>query len=98
PVQLRSFPTRRSSDLLTVAAGGALQALPAGKVARIMTGAPLPTGADTVLMREETESPSADTVVFKRVPPVGENVRKRGEDLMEGDRKSTRLNSSHSQI
>jgi len=63
-----------------------------GQCARIMTGAPLPPGAEAVVMVEDTdfkvrfsESIAPKTVtVFQSVRP-GENVRQRGDDLHEGD-------------
>jgi molybdopterin molybdotransferase len=72
-----------------------IEDVPAGKVAtrsvgpgqaiRIMTGAPVPQGADTVVKVEETE-PSGDTVrIFKEVER-GANIRPQGEDVRKGDR------------
>ncbi len=63
-----------------------------GQAARIMTGAQLPTGADTVIPVEDTDFNSRDagtsapqTVSFSRSPRAGENVRLRGMDLHAGD-------------
>jgi molybdopterin molybdotransferase len=50
---------------------------------RIYTGAHLPMGADSVLMQEETMK-SGDSVTLLRAPRVGENVRRRGEDVERG--------------
>jgi molybdopterin molybdotransferase len=65
-------------------------ALPKGSVAhgqavRIMTGAPIPPGADTVVMVEDTEKADEDVRVFQGIPP-GENIRRAGEDVKKGDR------------
>lgn len=71
-----------------------IEDVPAGKVAsktagrgqaiRIMTGAPIPKGADTVVKVEDTE-PSADSVrIFKEVER-GANIRPQGEDVKKGD-------------
>lgn len=71
-----------------------IEDVPAGKVAaktvgpgqaiRIMTGAPIPKGADTVVKVEETE-PSEHTVkIFKEVERGG-NIRPQGEDVKKGD-------------
>ncbi len=64
-----------------------------GKTARIMTGAPLPDGADAVLPVEDTDFPYRDAsaplpkqVTFYRFPLAEENVRPRGQDLRAGDR------------
>jgi molybdopterin molybdotransferase len=67
--------------------------LQAGQCARIMTGAPLPPGADAVVMVEDTDfqmrasgTPAPRTVsVYKPVQP-GENVRHIGDDLHAGDK------------
>jgi len=55
-----------------------------GQCARIMTGAPLPAGADTVVMQEQVER-AGDTIVVRGVRPRGDNVRAAGEDLRRGD-------------
>jgi molybdenum cofactor synthesis domain-containing protein len=56
-----------------------------GEAARIMTGAPLPDGADCVCMKEEAiVDPSGQTVRIERTIPVGEYVRAPGEDVQIG--------------
>jgi len=50
---------------------------------RIMTGAAMPFGADTVVRFEDTES-TGDTVRILRVPAKGRNVRLAGEDILAG--------------
>lgn len=52
---------------------------------RIMTGAPIPQGADTVLKVEDTE-PSGETVRVFKPEPRGANIRPRGEDVKRGER------------
>jgi molybdopterin molybdotransferase len=64
-------------------AGAAPLALAAGSAARIFTGAPLPHGADTVVMQEDTTSEGA-WVRLGTAPMRGSHVRKRGEDLARG--------------
>lgn len=54
-----------------------------GTCARIMTGAPLPEGADAVVMQEKT-APNGELVRFDDAPRPGANVRKRGEDIEAG--------------
>ena len=56
----------------------------AGEAIRIMTGAPIPQGADTVLKVDDTE-PSADSVRVFKPEPRGANIRPRGEDVRKGD-------------
>jgi molybdopterin molybdotransferase len=73
-----------------LAGGDDVGAVPAGKVVRIMTGAPMPEGPDSVVIRENTdESEVGDddrgTVAIRSAPKVGANVRRRGEDVQEGD-------------
>ena len=68
---------------LRVAAGDAPSILPAGSAARIFTGAPLPEGADTVVMQEYCRADGSD-VVIDSVPPRGEHVRLAGWDLKAG--------------
>ena len=58
-------------------------ALPAGCAARIMTGAPLPEGADCVLMQELTDSGEETVQLYAAVKPL-QNVVFRGEDVAAG--------------
>ena len=64
-------------------AGAAPLVLAPGAAARIFTGAPLPQGADTVVMQEDTTREGAQ-VRFSSQPKRGSHVRKRGEDLAHG--------------
>lgn len=57
--------------------------LPAGAAMRIFTGAPLPPGADTVVMQENTRR-AGDTVCFTQAAELGRNVRKAGSDVPAG--------------
>src|SRR5687768_14969769 len=69
----------------TVAAGDAPgRALPAGAALRIMTGAPLPAGADRVVPVEDTAG-WGDPVTVRRAPAPGAHVRRRGEIARAGD-------------
>jgi len=56
----------------------------AGQAIRIMTGAPIPQGADTVLKVEDTEQ-TPDTVRVFKPEPRGSNIRPRGEDVRKGE-------------
>jgi len=56
-----------------------------GTAARIMTGAPLPGGADTVVMVEDTES-APDVVLIKKALAKGAHVAPAGEDIKKGER------------
>jgi molybdopterin molybdotransferase len=55
-----------------------------GEAIRIMTGAPVPDGADTVVRVEYTE-PSENGVRIFQPEPQGANIRSKGEDVMEGE-------------
>lgn len=97
--------SRRNPKILEV-----IENLPAGYVAtktlrplqaiRIMTGAPLPKGADAVIMVEDTKTKHLTPEhikIFKEVKP-GENVRYAGEDVKKQEvviRKGAILKSGH---
>lgn len=57
--------------------------LPAGGCIKIMTGAVIPAGADTVVMQEHTAT-QGDMVTLTKAPPVGANIRLAGEDIAIG--------------
>jgi molybdopterin molybdotransferase len=59
------------------------QTVGAGQAARIMTGAPLPPGVDTVVPVEQT-SVQGDDLTVLAPPPAGDNVRRAGEDVCRG--------------
>lgn len=66
-----------------IAAGQVAQALAAGTVARIFTGAPIPAGADAVIMQERAVVTEAG-VTFNAMPQPQENIRAVGEDIQLG--------------
>ena len=82
-----------------VAGGAGSLVVTAGTAARITTGAPLPAGADAVVMVEDTERDfvargpdgggdvggAGDDIVVLRAVEVGENVRPVGQDYGAGD-------------
>ncbi|MCU1671511.1 MAG: molybdenum cofactor synthesis domain protein [Blastococcus sp.] len=57
--------------------------LASGTVQRIMTGAPLPAGADVVVPVELTDG-GTDVVEIRDAPPAGTHLRAAGEDIAEG--------------
>ena len=71
----------------TVAAGSTLDgAVGPGQAARIMTGAPMPDGADAVVMVEKTTlDEAAGTVIIDLSVSEGNHVRRAGEDVEPGD-------------
>jgi molybdopterin molybdotransferase len=72
-----------------IVVGAAFPGLPfagrveSGQAVRIMTGAPLPAGADTVLQAEAAEEAAGRVRVSEAVPP-GRHVGRRGEDIEAG--------------
>jgi molybdopterin molybdotransferase len=61
-----------------------LFALSPGTAMRIMTGAPVPQGADAVVPVEWTDGGVA-TVRIQQAPTRGQHIRRRGEDIRSGD-------------
>ncbi|MDI6752206.1 MAG: molybdopterin molybdotransferase MoeA [bacterium] len=55
-----------------------------GECVRIMTGSPLPSGADAVVMKEDTEEKKERIRILKPLRPL-ENVCSKGEDIQKGD-------------
>ncbi len=64
----------------------------AGQCVRIMTGAVMPDGTDTVIMQEQVEAAGTDTVRIGDGHRPGQNVRQAGEDISAG---GTVLQKSH---
>jgi molybdopterin molybdotransferase len=56
-----------------------------GETVRIFTGAPLPAGADAVVMQEDVDQ-SGDEIVIREPVEPGEYIRRRGEDLATGQK------------
>ena len=71
----------------TIAAGATFDGeVGPGQAARIMTGAPMPLGADAVVMVEKTAlDEAAGAVAVEITVPVGNHVREAGEDVNPGD-------------
>ena len=67
-----------------IPAGAAGHALGVGDAARIFTGAPIPPGADAVLMQEDCEAVDEAHVRCRVVPTPGQWIRRSGEDVMRG--------------
>jgi molybdopterin molybdotransferase len=55
-----------------------------GTAVRIMTGAPIPEGADAVIEFEETEEKNNEVMIYREVP-VSDNIRFAGENIKKGD-------------
>ena len=67
-----------------VPAGVMGQPLHPGNVARIFTGAPVPPGADAVVMQEHTTAHDDGSVTIHQAVTVGTNIRCTGEDITKG--------------
>jgi molybdopterin molybdotransferase len=67
-----------------IPAGSAAEPLAPGSAARIFTGAPIPPGADAVVMQEDTEAAGEQLVRILRVPSAGQWIRRSGEDVAKG--------------
>jgi molybdopterin molybdotransferase len=58
----------------------------AGQATRIMTGAPIPVGADAVVMIERTKMLDGDRVlVEEKLPRSGQNIFRRGSEMRQGE-------------
>lgn len=66
------------------AGGYSARVLASGEAARIMTGAPIPEGADTVVKIEDV-TVDAEGVTFYAPSEKGVNIRRRGEDVVDGE-------------
>jgi molybdenum cofactor synthesis domain-containing protein len=84
---VEGFPARLVVADVVMAGGHTDRRLEPGQAARVMTGAPLPVGADTVCMLEHARAdPSGSAVVIDRPLAGGANVRHAGDDVFPGDR------------
>jgi len=78
PVVLEIIEDIKAGDL----PGKTLQT---GQCARIMTGAPVPVGADAVIRVEETQEAGATAVRINKAVKPGNDIRLRGENMKDGD-------------
>ncbi|NIF83931.1 molybdopterin molybdotransferase MoeA [Comamonas sp. Tr-654] len=81
-----------------IPAGTSPEALVAGSVARIFTGAPVPAGADAIVMQEDCELLEDGRVRIKAEPRAGQWIRRAGEDIRQGAtviEAGTRLTPAH---
>ena len=87
---VRTADTQTPGSILKIAqripAGSIGTALEPGTAARIFTGAPVPPGADAVVMQEDCATPegSTDQVQVNVVPTSMQWIRRTGEDLKAG--------------
>jgi molybdopterin molybdotransferase len=87
---VRTADTKTAGSSLKIAqripAGSVGTTLEPGPAARIFTGAPVPEGADAVVMQEDcaVQEGAADQVQINVAPVLGQWIRRRGEDLTAG--------------
>lgn len=67
-----------------IAAGSSGAPLQPGTAARIFTGAPVPAGADAVVMQEACTAEGEGQVRVQVPPTLGKNIRRAGEDIAQG--------------
>lgn len=86
-VRCADLPTAGQSLKIAqrIPAGSVGTQLEPGTAARIFTGAPVPPGADAVVMQEDcVVDDSSNCVTVNSVPTLGQWIRRRGEDLTAG--------------
>jgi len=76
-------PDTRLKVTQKIPAGSTGKPLAPGTAARIFTGAPIPSGADAIVMQEHCAQ-EGDEVVVKKVPVLGEWIRLTGSDIRVG--------------
>src|SRR4030067_2989424 len=81
---LRHVPAQFRS-IGSIEAGGSFDKKPEpGDCVKIMTGAAVPEGFDSVIMIEDTE-PAGNKVIMKKKVNGGANIARKGEDLRKGE-------------
>jgi molybdopterin molybdotransferase len=88
-VDLASTPTQLTLIGASAAGHGFAGAVGPGQAVRIFTGAPVPPGADTVIIQENT-SLDDDRVTILQAEAQGRNIRRAGLDFAQGDLLLTR--------
>ena len=78
PVELRVVGTVAAGAVATVA-------LKRGEAIRIMTGAPMPVGADAVVMVEDSQAIGGERVRLTKAAAVNQAIREEGSDVARGD-------------
>ncbi|MGZ5917650.1 MAG: molybdopterin molybdenumtransferase MoeA, partial [Methyloceanibacter sp.] len=80
---LASLPAKLRLIGLSAAGRGFDGAVGSGEAVRIFTGAPVPKGADTIVVQEDAEEVGGAVVV--REVAAGKHIRPRGQDFKRGD-------------
>ena len=82
---LGATPARLRVIGMSAAGAGFAGSVGPGEVVRIFTGAPVPAGADAILIQENAEAQADGTIVAREGVKSGRYVRKAGLDFAEGD-------------
>ena len=82
---IASLPSRLKVIGRSVAGRGFNDEIRAGEAVRIFTGAPVPAGADTIVIQENTKAADDGAVEILESAPLGQHIRPRGYDFSEGD-------------
>jgi molybdopterin molybdotransferase len=82
---VRAVPTTLRLIGRSAAGAGYPGVVGPGEAVRIFTGAPMPSGADAVVIQEETERRDSE-VLFREIARRGRHIRRKGEDFAKGDR------------
>lgn len=74
-------------DVIGVSAAGAAftGVVGPGQAVRILTGAPVPEGADCVVIQENIDRIGEDRINLRSAAVPGSNIRRRGQDFTEGE-------------
>ena len=76
-------PWRMPVQKIIAAGDSTMDSMRKGHAAKIMTGAPLPEGADSVVKVEDVSADSRH-VTIEKIPPAGNHVRPAGNDIKKG--------------
>ena len=92
----------RESDNISISqriqAGAIASPLEPGTAARIFTGAPIPFGANAVIIQENVSLTESGQLQLNSETQSGDNIRRKGSDILEGEKilpKGTRLEAQH---
>jgi molybdopterin molybdotransferase len=81
---LATLPTKLRLIGASVAGAGFKGRVGQGETVRIFTGAPLPEGADAIVIQEDVAE-AADVVTIKAASVRGQHIRPRGQDFKQGE-------------
>lgn len=82
---IADVPARLHVSGTSAAGHGYRKTLKVGEAVRILTGAPVPAGSDTIVIQENTDR-SGDVLTVLAATPKGKNIRRAGLDFARGER------------